>query len=227
MRNKDKTQQVKLSTNGVVLSKKPWWGGDLIPSETVCWLETLITRHFQMCNSSASDCWNATSAIQDRPGVVTKRIWPTNVNAWWLLEARIYSDNLLQTLEGKDYEMTLPCTNPQASSNHGPVIWTLVFKRVLKRIFSFLMWDHFFNLACNSNVLCHQGCFFNARLFSVLLTLYGPRVASEAESATAVRTDGGSFTESWRERSASRSGKRSGGSSFSLSVSMAEKTTRF
>lgn len=38
--------------------------------------------------------------------------------------------------------------------------------------------------------------FFNALLFSVLLTLYGPRVANEDESAKAVRTEGGSLTES-------------------------------
>ena len=112
-----------------------------------------------MCNSSASDCWNATSAIQDRPGVVTKRIWPTNVNAWWLLEARIYSDNLLQTLEGKDYEMTLPCTNPQASSNHGPVIWTLVFKRGPKANLQLSYVGSLLQSGMQLYVLCHQGSF--------------------------------------------------------------------
>lgn len=150
----------------------------------------------------------------------------------------IYSEDLLRTLEGKDYERTLPCTNPQASRYHGPVIcsepWICGKSRLCFAIFPFV-----FKRGPKANLqlsyvgsLLQSGMqlygsmppriFFNARLFSVLLTLYGPRVASEAESATAVRTDGGSFTESWRERSASRSGKRSGGSSFSLSVSMAQ-----
>ena len=130
-----------------------------------CW-QTLITRHFQMCNSSASDCWNATSAIQDRPGVVTKRIWPTNVNAWWLLEARIYSDNLLQTLEGKK---TMKWHFP--ARTHKPVVITVqsfepwFSKGVLKRIFSFLMWDHFFNLACNSMFYATKDLFQCAAFF--------------------------------------------------------------
>ena len=51
--------------------------------------------------------------------------------------------------------------NPGFAARAGSALQSfhLFSKGVLKRIFSFLMWDHFFNLACNSMGLCHQGSF--------------------------------------------------------------------